>query len=173
MKILIHACCAGCVHTFVDGFGDEAYDLLWYNPNIHPYTEYKARKNALVDYAKARGINVFMYDEYGLRDFVRMEALAPEKRCGNCYETRLRFAAKTAKEQGCDAFSTSLLASPYQDFDTICRIGNALAAEFGLEFVMHDSRQNYRKCLQEVREMGLYTQKYCGCIFSEEERYLR
>jgi len=172
MKVLLHACCAPCAHVFTTNFSGGFFDFFWYNHNIHPFTEYQKRRDALAAYAFDNDINLVANDEYGLRGFVAAAMPNLDGRCEGCYRTRLTLAAKMAKNGGYDAFSTSLLVSPYQKFDLICEIGAEIAAHHGLIFIKEDFRQNYREGLRQARQMGIYTQKYCGCIFSEEERYL-
>jgi len=160
-----------CDGIIRDGF---APSLLWHNPNIHPFIEYKARRGAASDFANISDLPIAVDDNYGLRDFVYDTAEHMDdklKRCGYCYCSRLHYAAKYAKEHGYAAFSTTLLASPYQDFDNICKYGYELAKEHGLEFIVRDYRKDFREAMNKARAMGLYMQKYCGCVFSEEERY--
>jgi predicted adenine nucleotide alpha hydrolase (AANH) superfamily ATPase len=156
--------------------------LFWYNPNIHPYTEYKNRRDTLIAYAAALKLELVMRDEYGLRAFIaglyagagtENPAAAPA-RCAYCYRLRIEAAARAAAERGCDAFSTTLLASPYQKHELVCETaGTAEAAngKNGVRFLYRDFRPLYREGQRKAREAGLYTQKYCGCVFSEEERY--
>lgn len=44
-----------------------------------------------------------------------------------------------------------------------------LAQEYGIEFVYRDFREGWQEGQEEARRVGLYMQKYCGCVFSEEE----
>ena len=78
---------------------------------------------------------------------------------------------KYAKEKGYDAFSTTLLVSIYQNHDAIKQIAEELAKKYNIEFVYRDFREGFREGQAKARELGLYMQKYCGCIFSEEDRY--
>ena len=80
-------------------------------------------------------------------------------------------AAKHAAENGFDSFTTTLLISPYQKHEEICSAALAAAKEHGVEFLYRDFRPLFREGQNEARERGLYMQKYCGCIFSEEDRY--
>ena len=173
MKLLLHTCCAPCSLSLVPFFLFFCItpDLFWFNPNIHPYTEYKARRDCLIDYAKEMELSVKVKENYGLREFVKAVAADIDSRCKHCYYVRMLETAKFAKENGYDAFSTTLLCSPYQDHEGIKRAGEALAAEFGIEFLYRDFRPNFRECNNKAREKGFYMQKYCGCIFSEEDRY--
>ena len=175
-KLLLHTCCAPClVGTLPEIAMEEDFEITcyWYNPNIHPCTEYKARRDALIGYAKKNGIELLVRDHYGLREFVRhtieMDNLA--ERCGFCYGQRLGETARQAKEGGYGAFSTTLLVSPYQNREKIREAGEKAAKEHGVEFFCGDYRASFREGQKLAREGGVYMQKYCGCIFSEEERF--
>ncbi len=173
MKLLLHTCCAPCAVACIDALRDEGMAPVgfWFNPNIHPMTEYESRKQALADYAGRIGMELILRDEYGLRPFVRAVADDIDHRCAYCYGTRMEAAAQTAAQNGFDGFSTTLLISPYQQHDEIRRIAQEAAARHGVAFIYRDFRPRFREGQRRAREMGLYMQKYCGCVFSEEERY--
>ena len=177
MKLLFHCCCAPCSVACIDSLWADGIvpALFWYNPNIHPYTEYQSRRDALIAFAAEKKLPMKMVDEYGLRLFLReagFEKEAPE-RCEICYRLRLEKTAAHAAENGFDAFGTSLLISPYQQHDTIRRIGEEAAAEYGVDFLYRDFRPLFRQGQTQARAMGLYMQKYCGCILSEKDRYAK
>ena len=95
-----------------------------------------------------------------------------ENRCVKyCYRVRLEQTARYAKEHGYDTFSTTLLISPYQNHNALKKIGEEMAEKYGLNFLYRDFRPGFREGQAEARELGLYMQKYCGCVFSEEIRY--
>ncbi|MBR1976514.1 MAG: epoxyqueuosine reductase QueH, partial [Phascolarctobacterium sp.] len=73
---------------------------------------------------------------------------------------------------GYDAFSTTLLVSPYQKHALIIKEAEAAAEEFGIPFYYEDFREGYQRGVDISLEMGLYRQQYCGCVFSERDRYL-
>ncbi|MDR2073088.1 MAG: epoxyqueuosine reductase QueH [Spirochaetaceae bacterium] len=181
MKILFHVCCAPCSVACITSLREEGMEisLYWYNPNIHPYTEYKNRRDCLSEYAKTLNLPLVMEDQYGLRPFLTgldagdLRNLTPDRRCAFCYRLRLEETARTAREKGFDGFSTSLLISPYQAHALIGEIAQALADRYGIEFLYRDFRPLFREGQAKARAAGLYMQKYCGCIFSEEERYIR
>ena len=79
--------------------------------------------------------------------------------------------AKYAKDNGYDAFSTTLLVSIYQNHEAIIEIANEMAEKYGVKFLYRDFRVGFREGQAKARELGLYMQKYCGCVFSEEDRY--
>jgi predicted adenine nucleotide alpha hydrolase (AANH) superfamily ATPase len=173
MKLLLHACCGPCAIQCVEAFGEEGTrpDLFWYNPNIHPFTEYAARRETLAAYAGAEALKLILQDEYGLRPFIRGVYPRFDARCAFCYRKRLEESAALAKRENYDCFSTTLLISPYQKHELIRELGEAAARRHGTAFLYRDLRPRFREGRRMARERGFYMQKYCGCIFSEEERY--
>ena len=173
MKVLLHTCCAPCSLSCIEPLQNEGFniDLFWFNPNIHPYTEYKARRDCLLSYAEEIGLTVRVKENYGLREFVKAVADDIDNRCKYCYYIRMYETAKFASDNGYDAFTTTLLCSLYQDHEGIKATGERLAEEFKVEFLYRDFRVNFRNGNNLAREKGFYMQKYCGCIFSEEDRY--
>ena len=174
MKLLMHTCCAPCSVYCIESLRNEDIEptLYWYNPNIHPYIEYKKRRDTLKEYSEMIEIKTIFEENYGLKEFCKNVIEDIENRCLNyCYKVRLEQTAKYAKEQGYDSFTTTLLVSPYQKHDKIIEIGNKLAEKYGLKFLYRDFRVGFREGQNKARELGLYMQKYCGCVFSEEDRY--
>lgn len=176
MRLLLHVCCAPCTAGALMKFEQEDTIhpvLYWNNPNIHPLTEYRARLDAMQAFAEQEHLPLVTAGEYGLRPFTAAVAADPDNRCRHCYAVRLEAAAAHARENGFDAFSTTLLISPYQDADLIVAAGEDAASRHGVEFAAFDFRPYFRPGQEKVRGMDLYLQKYCGCIYSEEERYAR
>ena len=173
MKTLLHACCAPCSIECVNTLRNEGIEptLYWYNPNIHPFTEYRSRKETLVAYAESNALQYVLRDEYGLRPFLAAVTPTLDNRCARCYEMRLEGTARYAAENGYEQFSTTLLISPYQNHELLRETGENMAKKYGIAFLYRDFRPHFRDGQQKAREFGLYMQKYCGCIFSEEERY--
>lgn len=174
-KLLLHTCCAPCSVHCVESLRGEGIEPVsfWYNPNIHPYQEYKARRDTLKAYAADIGMELLVREDYGLRDFVRAVAGDIDHRCAHCYTVRLEETARFAAQHGFTAFSTTLLVSPYQDHLGICRTAEALAQRYGVQFLYRDFRPGFRDGQAKARAAGLYMQKYCGCVFSEEDRYAK
>jgi len=174
-SVLLHSCCAPCSVYCIDALRGEGVEptSLWFNPNIHPYQEYKARRDTLIDYGARVGVDVRVLDDYGLRDFVRAVASDIDRRCAHCYTIRLGTAARYAAEHGFAAFTSSLLISPYQNHALLRQVGEAMAVRYGVAFLYRDFRPGFRAGQAKARELGLYMQKYCGCVFSEEERYAK
>lgn len=161
--MILHTCCAPCALKCVEALRAEGIEptLLWDNFNIHPYTEYNSRLESLKRFAEDEKLELIIGGGYGLRGFLNGTPDKPE-RCGRCYRARLQNAARYG------AFSTTLLISPYQNHELLREIGESLG-----NFVYRDFRPLFREGQRLARERGFYMQKYCGCIFSEEERYVQ
>lgn len=173
-KTLIDACCGPCslVLDRALAVDRETTRFIFYNPNVHPWSEYQRRLDAFLAFMGTGG---FSYDvlEYRPEDWIRAVSFREENRCEMCYRLRLRRTADYAMEEGFSVLTTTLLASPYQDHDMIKLSGESIAASRGRRFLAWDGRGEYRAGLREARDLGLYLQPYCGCIFSERERYDR
>lgn len=175
MKLLLHCCCGPCsvMPTKISREAGHELAAYFYNPNIHPYREYKKRRNAFREFMEAEKISFAIDDLYDMEDFLRRVAEKPAARCVDCYEMRLRRAAEFAAREKFDGFSTTLLVSPYQKHELIRVTGERLAAEYGIEFLYQDFRPWFREGQEIARERGLYMQGYCGCIYSEKDRYFK
>lgn len=173
MKLLLHICCAPCSISIVESLRKDEIDVtgFWYNPNVHPYTEYRNRLETLKQYSQMIQLPVIYNEDYGLRAFTKSVINNLDNRCSTCYLMRLEATAKYAKENGFEAFSTTLLISPYQQHDLIKTVGEKLAKAYDIKFYYQDFRTLFRQGQDKARKKELYMQKYCGCIFSEEERY--
>ena len=173
-KTLLHTCCAPCSVACIQLLRAEGIEPVsyWYNPNIHPYQEYKARRDTLMAYAPAIGMKLIVREDYGLRDFCRAVCGDIDHRCGRCYHIRLWETARYAAEPGSGSFTSTLFVSPYQNHEAICAVARAIGGEYGVEFLYRDFRPLFREGQQFARDHGFYMKKYCGCVFSEEDRYL-
>ena len=183
MKLLLHVCCAPCSVACISSLRDEGIEpaLFWYNPNIHPFSEYAKRLDAFTGYADSLGLPVVVDDQYGLNQFINdivqntegkfsVSALDIPNRCTFCYRMRMEKAALTAKENSFDAFCTTLFISPYQSHELLKEEATAAAEKHGVTLLYRDFRPLFREGRAEARVLGLYSQKYCGCIFSEAQR---
>lgn len=175
MRLLLHICCGPCAAYPVENLREQGIDITGYffNPNIHPYKEFSRRLDTLRDYAQRKNLPLLIDDQYMLEDFLKNALNAPNGRCRMCYEVRLRRAAEIAKNNKFDAFSTTLLVSPYQKHDIIKEIAEQIAQEEGIPFYYSDFRTGWKEGVAISKEMELYRQPYCGCIFSEKERYYK
>lgn len=176
MRILLHTCCSNCAIYPYEVLRNKGFDvvLFWYNPNIHPYTEYKLRFDSLRKLQKLWNLEVIYEDNYSeFYKFLRLISGKEKERCEICYRIRLEKTAKKAEEVGITDFTTTLLVSPYQKFDKIIKIGMQISKNYRINFIAEDFREGFRKAMNTVQELELYRQKYCGCIYSEAERYLK
>jgi predicted adenine nucleotide alpha hydrolase (AANH) superfamily ATPase len=171
-SVLIHVCCAHCAAYTVNHWRQE-YDTsaLWYNPNIHPYTEHQYRLESMKYLAQEMHLPLIVTEGYDMIQYFRQVAGHEANRCWYCFNLRLLKTAETARRKGFSAFTTTLLISPHQKHDIIREIGNKIAAEQGPEFLYADLRKRYSDSRHLTKPLNLYRQQYCGCIYSEWERY--
>lgn len=169
----MHICCSNCSIYPLQQFLTDGLEVrgLWFNPNIHPYTEYTSRMESLKKLQKIWSLDVEYIDDYPLDDFLQAVAGKGSGRCEVCYAIRLNKTAEMAREMNIPAFTTSLLASPYQKFDMIKSIGRSAELQYGVQFLAEDLRQGWHRSRALSKEFELYRQKYCGCIYSEMERF--
>ncbi|NLV36150.1 MAG: epoxyqueuosine reductase QueH [Clostridiaceae bacterium] len=167
MKLLMHMCCAPCTTYPLSVLRQEGIEPtgLYFNPNIHPIEEFERRKKTVEEFAALKSLDVKIYDDFRQSDWENFEGPADD-RCIMCYSVRLKRAAELAASGGFEAFTTSLLVSPYQKHDLIKELGEGFASEYGIGFYYKDFRPGFREGQREAKEMGLYRQKYCGCIIS-------
>jgi len=169
----MHMCCASCAIYPVQALQSRGFEIkgLWFNPNIHPYLEYKSRLDALRKLQGLWGLDIDYDDRYGLKEFLRSVINDEDARCEYCYTVRLDRTAAKAKALKADAFTTSLLVSPYQNLDLIRARGIDLQNKYSVEFYFEDFRAGFREGRRIAGDLDIYRQKYCGCIYSEMERF--
>jgi predicted adenine nucleotide alpha hydrolase (AANH) superfamily ATPase len=172
-KLLIHSCCAHCAAYTVEYWREQGYEVsaLWYNPNIHPYTEHQHRLEAMQSLALKTGLPLIVTSGYDMIEYFRQVARYEAERCRHCFRLRLSKTAEIAKEKGFDAFTTTLLISPQQKHELIKEVGEELAGEMGVDFLYADLRKRYSDSRHITKPLDLYRQQYCGCVYSEWERY--
>lgn len=169
MKLLMHTCCAPCSVYCIDRLREEGIEptVYWYNPNIHPYKEYEARRDCLKKYTNSINVEAIFEEDYGLREFCKNVIDDLGNRCVNyCYRVRLEKTVQFAKQNGYDTFTSTLFVSPYQKHEELKKICEELAERYNINFLYIDFRVGFREGQAKARELGLYMQKYCGCIFS-------
>ncbi len=169
----MHVCCGPCTLYPLGVLREEGIDVsgYFYNPNIHPYREFKRRIGSLVTLAEEKKFAVEIDRNYGLTQYLRKVVHNEEKRCSVCYDMRLTQVAKKAAEQEMDGFTTTLLYSKYQNHSLLKEKCSHLADRYGVEFLYRDFRKGWQQGIDESIAMKLYRQPYCGCIYSEQERY--
>jgi len=171
--ILLHCCCAHCAAYTVDYWRGEGYEVsaFWYNPNIHPYMEHQHRLEAMKSLAQEVSLPLIVAEGYDVIDYFRQVAGHESQRCQYCFKLRLSKTAETAHQMGFDAFTTTLLISPHQKHDLLREIGQRLIEEEGIDFLYVDLRRRYSDSRRLTKGLNLYRQQYCGCVYSEWERY--
>ena len=174
MRILLHICCGPCALFPLRTLRAAGHDVtgLFYNPNIHPYQEFSRRLDAVHEMAEQESLQMIVRNEYDLEGFLAAVATDPGSRCGYCYASRLRATAAVAAEQGFDSFTASLLYSRYQRHEEIRTLGEQAGQEYRVAFHYEDFRSGWQEGIRVSKELGLYRQQYCGCIYSEKERYM-
>ena len=173
MNVLLHSCCAPCTifpYSLLKKLGNDV-TAFFFNPNIHPYLEFKKRHETLNQYADHIGLPLIVEKQYGLREFLKKTIFLEKGRCAVCYQMRLEKTVFLAKSLGFEAFTTTLLYSKYQRHDLIVSLCKKLSGEHKIPFLYHDFREGWQLGVESSLELGMYRQKYCGCIFSEQERY--
>ena len=169
MKLLMHMCCGPCAVYPSNVLTDEGivFEGIFHNPNIHPKEEYDRRLENVKLFTSKKGIPLSIIDDYRQTEWQNFSG-QEEQRCNMCYAVRLDEVAKYAKEHNFDAFTTSLLVSPYQKHEVIKALGEKAEQKYGVEFYYRDFRPGFRLGQQQAKELELYRQKYCGCILSKQ-----
>jgi predicted adenine nucleotide alpha hydrolase (AANH) superfamily ATPase len=178
VRLLLHCCCGPCAVEVADHFrtlGDEVVGWF-FNPNIYPEAERRLREQTLAE-AAARIEMPLLSAGPGMTLEEFLAVLVPPRaesrsgvRCAACYQLRLEATAREAAASRCEAFSTTLLISPYQDMEAIREAGLRAGERHGVVFRFEDLRERYPDSCRRSRAMGLYRQNYCGCLFSALER---
>ena len=178
-RLLLHSCCAPCSTAVVERLAQKLdITLFYYNPNIDSAQEHERRAQELLRLAQAHGEAVIIpYAPERFYEAVRGLEQAPEggARCERCFALRLREAARYARAEGFDLFTTTLTISPMKNAALLNQLGEQIAAEEGAHFLNSDfkKRGGYLRSTQLSRDMGLYRQDYCGCVFSRLEKERR
>jgi len=175
VKILLHTCCGPCTIYPTDVLRNEGFDVMgfFYRNNIHPYTECLKRQVTLQDYADRIELKVIVQEGYDLEGFIRNVVYRESDRCRHCYHDRLRTTALMAKRGKFDYFTSTLLYSKFQKHDIIRSLGESVGNSIGVPFYYQDFREGWKEGVDRSKQLGMYRQQYCGCIYSEKERFFR
>ncbi|MBU1077137.1 MAG: epoxyqueuosine reductase QueH [Spirochaetes bacterium] len=172
-SLLIHACCSPCLsYPFEELNNDFNITVFWYNPNIHPFSEYERRINSLYRYQAIKSAEVIYEDQYNIDTWLNHtrpggKKLDKKDRCRACYWMRLKKTAEYAKKKNYSSFTSTLLYSKYQYHEDIKEISLKVGKEFSIKFHYQDFRSGWKEGINLSKKYGLYRQRYCGCIFSE------
>jgi predicted adenine nucleotide alpha hydrolase (AANH) superfamily ATPase len=175
-KLLLHICCAPCSTHVVEVLKGD-YDLTgyFYNPNIHPESEYSRREEEMKRYAREIGLKLVCaeYDDARWFEMVKGMENVPEggERCFLCFRLRLEKTAQYAKEHGYQFLTTTLSVSPHKNAAKINEIGSEVAERRQLQWHAADfkKRGGFERSVRMSKQAGLYRQSYCGCVFSRKE----
>jgi hypothetical protein len=172
-------CCGPCsIYPLKSALEGEAE--VWgffFNPNIQPRGEFYKRLRAVRKLAGLMDLEIIYKDIYKAEDFIKdrmgraIKGLSKEERCFHCYDIRLDATAKTAAREGFDMFSSSLFYSRYQNHELMLEIAEGYARKYNVGLFYRDFREGWKEGIRESKDMGLYRQQYCGCIYSWMERY--
>jgi predicted adenine nucleotide alpha hydrolase (AANH) superfamily ATPase len=171
LRVVLHSCCGVCMAGAATQLKDEGYEVTGYffNPNIHPSDEYVKRLDAVKTVAAELGIPLVVA-EYDPAQWLRETAsLAGEKeggrRCQLCYRIRLQKTVEYMNKINADAFTTTLTIGPKKAADIINKIGREIGND---RFLARDfkKREGYKKANALARQLGIYRQHYCGCVYS-------
>jgi len=146
---------------------------FFYRHNIHPYTECLKRQETVQSYSREIDLRVIYQEGYDLEGFVQNVVYREKDRCNYCYHDRLRTTALLAKRGKFDYFSTTLLYSKFQNHDRVKSIGESVGRAAGVPFFYEDFRTGWKEGINTSKALEMYRQPYCGCIYSEKERYYR
>ncbi len=178
-RLLLHSCCAPC-SSYVISYLMDYFEItiLYYNPNIFPYEEYEKRKREqirlLMELTKGKvSLLDCDYDNDKYEEVIDGLEREPERgrRCTKCFELRLSYTARKAKDGGFDYFGTTLTVSPYKNAELINEIGAAISKEMGIKWLYSDFKKNdgYKKSIELSHKYNLYRQNYCGCVYSKRD----
>ena len=178
MRVLLHICCGPCAIMPIRHLVAQGHEVagFFFNPNIQPLTEYLRRREGALQTTTAHGIPLLFPSnapEYDIATWCREAYAFPEGRCAYCRASRFNMAASMAHALGFDAFTSSLLYSRHQNHEGMRTAGEAAANKCQALFLYQDFRPFWQEGIAMSKELGVYRQQYCGCVFSEEERYAR
>jgi predicted adenine nucleotide alpha hydrolase (AANH) superfamily ATPase len=172
-RILLHTCCGPCTIYPLRRLVELGLSIhgFFYNPYIQPYEEFQKRLAALQQLAEAERLKLIIRSDYDLEVFFREVAFRERSRCIHCYSTRIEATARLAKKSRFDAFTTTLLYSKRQKHELVRHLCDEASKRFGIPFFYEDFRIGWKEGQEHARRLGLYRQHYCGCIYSEKDRF--
>jgi len=175
LKILLNVCCAPDATHSINALREAGFEPItfFYNPNIHPEEEYKARFADMEKLAKETACENIKDIPYDVKEWYALCGPfkdEPErgKRCEICFKLRLEKTATKAKDLGIGIFATTLTISPHKDTKLINRLGFDAAAKYCVKYYESDfkKKDGFKKSIELSHKHGLYRQDYCGCEYS-------
>lgn len=173
MKVLLHICCANCACYPVQWLREQGHECrgLFFNPNIQPYQEYLHRLEAVEALSREMRVPIIFMDEYPLEEFFRRMVFREGQRCRICYQWRMETTARIARHGKYDTWTSTLLFSKRQRQDWIREVAEEEALRQHVRFLYEDFRKGWDQGTKLSKKLGFYRQSYCGCIYSERDRY--
>lgn len=174
MRLLLHTCCGPCAVYPVQSLRSNGLEVMgfFFKSNIHPYRECVRREETLHAYAASIGLKLILEPGYDLEGFLQKMAFREADRCEICYHQRLKATALVARRGRFDSFSTTLLYSRFQNHDAIKSLGESVGRSLDIPFLYRDFRIGWTEGIRQSKALNMYRQQYCGCIYSEKERFL-
>ncbi|MGM0417869.1 MAG: epoxyqueuosine reductase QueH [Thermodesulfobacteriota bacterium] len=175
MKLLLHTCCGPCTVYPLEQLRKQNFDVMgfFYRNNIHPLSECLKREETLKEFADNNNLKMIWQKGYEIEEFLRKTAFRESERCTICYYDRLYAAVKLAKKGKFEYFSTTLLYSKQQNHEKIIETATSLGKQHGVKFYYEDFRKGWNYGIEKSKELGMYRQQYCGCIYSEKQRFIK
>jgi len=175
MKVLLHICCGPCSIWPVKNLRKDGINVMgfFYKHNIHPYTECLKRQETVQNYAEQINLRMIYQEGYDLEGFIQNVVYREADRCRYCYHERLRSTAMLARRGKFDYFSTTLLYSKFQNHELVKSIGESIGKSVGVPFFYQNFREGWKEGVETSKQLGMYRQQYCGCIYSEKERFFK
>jgi len=175
LKVLLHTCCGPCSIYPVEKIKARGFEVMgfFYRHNIHPYSECLKRQETLEAYARQIGLPLIIQEGYDLEGFIQNVVYREKDRCTYCYHDRLRTTALLAKRGKFDYFTSTLLYSRFQNHDLIKSMGESIGKSTGVPFLYENFRSGWKEGIEKSKDRQMYRQQYCGCIYSEKERYYK
>lgn len=174
--IFLHICCGPCSLYSVKKLRENNFEPLgyFYNPNIHPYAEYRKRLETLESASQALDFRLIVEKGYDVEKYFRAVLNDEQQpaRCERCYELRLGKAAEMASKMDVKKFTSTLFYSIYQHHDILKSVAERVAKDYGVKLIYVDFREGWDEGVEMSKKLNLYRQRYCGCIFSERERFI-
>jgi predicted adenine nucleotide alpha hydrolase (AANH) superfamily ATPase len=172
-SVLVHACCAHCTAYTIEYWRKEDYAVtaMWYNPNIHPSAEHQNRLEAMKILSGNMRFPLIVVEGYDFGHYFSQVTGQEVERCKGCFMIRLSKTAEMAQKLGIKSFTSSILISPHQKHKLARQTGEEEAGRTHVSFLYADLRKRYSDSRHITKPMELYSQQYCGCIFSKWERY--
>ena len=173
-RLLLHICCAPDATIPCRALEAEGYEVrgFFYGNNIHPWCEWQKRRDAVIKLSSLFGFeaDIAPYSPAAWLSSTRQQHGEQEggARCEACFALQLESTVSNAALGGFDHVCTTLSISPRKNPEIINRLGREKAYAAGIKWIDRVWRKNdgFKLSVMMSREMNLYRQNYCGCVYS-------